>query len=74
MRSPAQSGITLLAACGRKAKGKVQSSLYELRLTGKGNLDRINRINRMIKTCSGGPDGSLNVSIAFGKREQRLIL
>ena len=51
------------AAFGRKAKGKVKS-----------NLDRINRINRIVKTCSGSPDGSLNVSIAFGKREQRLIL
>jgi hypothetical protein len=39
MRSPVQSGITLLAAFGRKAKGKV-----------KGGLDRIYRIDRIINS------------------------
>ena len=53
----------LLAAFGRKAKGKV-----------KGGLDRIDRINRIVKTCSSCPDGSWNASIAFGKYVQRLIL
>ena len=49
MRSPAQSGITLLTACGRKAKVKVKV---------KGGLDRIDRI---LKVKSNGKTKNQNL-------------
>jgi hypothetical protein len=68
MRSPAQSGIPLLVACGKISKSldrRPPLKTYKLHSPAQSWL---NRIYRMIKIYFDWPDASQNVSIAFGKK------